>query len=464
VKGALIGLAAALAVFLSDGASAQRWGAGHFPNVTLTTQHGEAVRFYDDLIKGKIVAINLIYTTCKFACPLETARLKQIHKLLGERMGRDVFFYSITIDPDHDTPAVLKEYARQYDAGAGWVFLTGKRDDIDLISARLGLNPPVNPTNPDGHTPTLLIGNEASGQWMRSSALSSPSFLARTIGDWLDSWRSRATAPEVGAASGDVAPTIAAAPEYLFSKRCAACHTIGGGDQLGPDLAGVTTLRDPSWLRRFITAPDRMNEAGDPIALALRSKFKGVRMPNLGLREADAAALIDYIDKQSRLAGAASRTANPAAAASDVARVPDRAPGGAAPAGSMVIAASVLTPYLRVQQALYHDRLDEVKEAAEAISAAAPDLPKHVPAVVAVAGSLQRAATTDLAAARLAFAALNELLVGDGKTVHIDRADVHVAYCPMARKYWLQAGRAIQNPFYGQRMADCGRIVLPTDH
>src|SRR3954447_12031859 len=82
-----------------------RWGANYFPNVTLTTQDGASVHFYDDLIKGKIVAINLIYTTCKFACPLETARLAQVQHLIGERMGRDVFFYSITIDPEHDTPA-----------------------------------------------------------------------------------------------------------------------------------------------------------------------------------------------------------------------------------------------------------------------------------------------------------------------------------------------------------------------
>ena len=62
-----------------------RWGAGYFPNVTLTTQDGAPVRFYDDLVKGKIVAINLIYTTCKYACPLETARLSQVAKLLGDR-------------------------------------------------------------------------------------------------------------------------------------------------------------------------------------------------------------------------------------------------------------------------------------------------------------------------------------------------------------------------------------------
>src|SRR5206468_891561 len=114
-----------------------RQGPGYFPNVTLTTQDGASVRFYDDLIKGKIVAINLIYTTCKYACPLETARLSQVAKLLGDRMGRDIFFYSITIDPDVDTPAVLKEYAAKYQAGPGWTFLTGKKDDIETISKKL---------------------------------------------------------------------------------------------------------------------------------------------------------------------------------------------------------------------------------------------------------------------------------------------------------------------------------------
>ena len=166
-----------------------RWGADYFPNVTLTTQNGAPVRFYDDLVKGKIVAINLIYTTCKYACPLETARLSQVAKLLGERMGRDVFFYSITIDPDHDTPEVLKEYAAKYQAGPGWTFLTGKQADIDLISKKLGLYAAPNPANPDGHQPFLLVGNEETGQWMRNSAVDNPSFLARTIGDWLDSWQ-----------------------------------------------------------------------------------------------------------------------------------------------------------------------------------------------------------------------------------------------------------------------------------
>src|SRR5258708_16228911 len=124
-----------------------RWGANYFPNVTLTTQEGRSVRFYDDLIKGKIVAINLIYTSCQYNCPLETARLAQVQKLLGDRMGKDVFFYSITIDPQHDTPAVLKAYAEQFGAGPGWFFLTGKEADIDLLSRNLGLYSPPKPSN-----------------------------------------------------------------------------------------------------------------------------------------------------------------------------------------------------------------------------------------------------------------------------------------------------------------------------
>src|SRR5437899_4723547 len=135
----------------------------HFPNVELITQDGKTVHFYDDLIKGKIVAIDLIYTTCHYACPLETARLVQVQKKLGERVGSDIFFISISIDPEHDTPEVLRAYMEKYNIGPGWTFLTGKKDDIVFLTKRLGLysDPSV---NADGHIPHLLIGNEATGQ------------------------------------------------------------------------------------------------------------------------------------------------------------------------------------------------------------------------------------------------------------------------------------------------------------
>src|SRR5438105_15291565 len=83
------------------------WGVDYFPNVPLTTQDGKVVRFYDDLLKGKSVAINLIYTRCSASCPLETAKLAQLQKIMGDRVGKDIFFYSISIDPKNDTPEVL---------------------------------------------------------------------------------------------------------------------------------------------------------------------------------------------------------------------------------------------------------------------------------------------------------------------------------------------------------------------
>ncbi len=94
-------------------AAENRWGANYFPNVVLTTQDGTKVHFYDDVLKGKSVVIDLIYTECVDACPLETARLVQVQKILGDRVGKDIFFYSISIDPKHDTPKVLKEYAAE---------------------------------------------------------------------------------------------------------------------------------------------------------------------------------------------------------------------------------------------------------------------------------------------------------------------------------------------------------------
>src|SRR5689334_721484 len=121
---ALVAVAMGVAISTAYAAADTRGGADYFTNVELTTHEGRTVRFYDDLLKGKIVAIDLIYTTCQYACPLETARLAQVQRLLGDRMGRDVFFYSITIDPEHDTPAVLAEYAAKYRAGPGWLFLT----------------------------------------------------------------------------------------------------------------------------------------------------------------------------------------------------------------------------------------------------------------------------------------------------------------------------------------------------
>ena len=269
--------------------------SNRFPNVELVTQDGKKVRFYDDLIKGKVVAIELMYTTCKYNCPLETARLVQVQKLLGDRMGKDVFFYSITIEPEVDTPEVLKAYTQKYHIGPGWTFLTGKEADIKLISRRLGLDFLPNPNDPDGHTPHLLIGNEKTGLWMKNNALDNTKFIALKIEQMIGYG---AQSPTVASAGNGAVKLNLDKGQYLFATRCAACHTIGNGDKVGPDLLGVTNVRDHAWLARMIAEPDKLIEENDPIATSLFKKYKEIRMPRLGLPDADVKVLIEYMKMQ----------------------------------------------------------------------------------------------------------------------------------------------------------------------
>jgi protein SCO1/2 len=432
-------------------ASREGRGASVIPNVTLTTHEGRTVRFYDDLVKGKIVAINLIYTSCKYACPLETARLAQVQKLLGDRMGRDIFFYSISIDPEHDTPEVLNEYSKKFHAGPGWLFLTGQRADIDFLSKKLGLYTPPQSANADGHRPFLLVGNEATGQWMRNSATDNPGFLARTIGDWLDSWRTAKQSPLPAYHEG---PRVAFDKgQYTFSSRCSACHTIGRGDNIGPDLYGVTGTRDRAWLTRFIVAPDQMNEEGDPIAVALRAKYKQARMPNLNLSASDAAAVIEYIEKQSRAARAAAvpERVTPAVAS-------EGAKPGSAPLNRRVDLTPLLGSYLLIQRSLHADRLASVQQSANRVAIEAAKLGSDGDAIAAAARSLQQA--DSLAGARAAFADLSDAILLYSKSMNGGLpAGVRVAYCPMARKHWLQDGEEIRNPFHGAAMSACGRFL-----
>jgi len=276
-----------------------RWGADYFPNVTLTTQDGAKVRFYDDLLKGKSVAINLFYTSCQDICPLETAKLVQVQRLFGERMGKDIFFYSIAIDP-WDTPKENKAYAQKFGVGPGWLFLSGKPEDIKLISRKLGLSRASDADSKDGHSASLMVGNVPSGQWMRNSAMDNPQFLAATIGNFLG-WRDL----KADRSYAEARPLAIDKGQFLFESRCAACHTLGGGDRLGPDLLGVTTRRERGWLARYLAEPEKMRAEGDPIATSLFKKYKPVRMPNVELGTDDVAALLSYLEARSHASGEA---------------------------------------------------------------------------------------------------------------------------------------------------------------
>lgn len=278
--------------------TSSRWGANYFPNVLLTTQDGESVRFFDDMIKDKVVAINFIYTRCSDTCPLETAQLVKVQGILGNRLGTKVFFYSVSIDPEHDTPRVLKVYKERF--GARWTFLTGKKSDIIALRKKLGLYIEEIQDGSNNHNVNMIIGNQATGRWMKRSPFENPYVLADQIGNWLTGWK----APPQGDDYAN-APTLRniSRGEQLFRTRCATCHSLTGAQPagaLGPDLLGVTRKRELSWLVNWLRAPDQMLKKKDPIAIALLEQYNNLAMPNMRLNKQEVLNLIHYLEKKTQ--------------------------------------------------------------------------------------------------------------------------------------------------------------------
>lgn len=276
------------------------WGANYFPNVPLTTQDGEKVRFFDDLIEDKVVVINFIYTSCPDTCPLETAQLVRVQKIMGDRLGKDVFFYSISIDPERDTPEVLKEYKERFKAN--WTFLTGKKSDIIELRKKLGLYIDEIQDGSNNHNVNMIIGNQKTGRWMKRSPFENTHVLADQIGNWLTGWKA---APKGDSYAN--APKLRNIPrgEQIYRTRCASCHSLTGKElagALGPDLLGVTQRREKRWLFDWLKAPDQMLKKKDPIAIALYEQYNNLAMPNMRLNKEEAVVLLDYIkDETERL-------------------------------------------------------------------------------------------------------------------------------------------------------------------
>jgi len=139
----------------------------YFPNFELTTHEGKKVHFYDDLIKDKIVVINFMYVKCQGVCMPVTMNLKKVQNLLGDRVGRDIFMYSITLKPEEDTPQSLKRYVRAHKIKRGWTFLTGKPDEINTLRRSLGFKDAKVKLDRDltNHTGMVKYGNEAHQWW-----------------------------------------------------------------------------------------------------------------------------------------------------------------------------------------------------------------------------------------------------------------------------------------------------------
>ena len=147
------------------------------PDVEVLDQNGNELHFYSDLIKGKTVAINFIFTNCTTICPPLAATFARVQKEMGDKVGRDVHFISISVDPLTDTPERLKAWGAKFKAGAGWTFVTGDKQEMDKLLSALG----ASVARREDHSPTVIVGNDLKGVWTRTYGLAKTSQMVGLI-------------------------------------------------------------------------------------------------------------------------------------------------------------------------------------------------------------------------------------------------------------------------------------------
>lgn len=157
--------------------------AGYFPNVTVVTHRGEKALFYDDLLRGRIVTLNFLSTQHPSARKA-TENLVKVQRLLGDRVGKDIFMYSLTTDPRHDTPEVLAKFADELGVGPGWSFLTGKPRIMQGLLSRIFVGPHERATGGDHAGPRcsrglVRYGNMVTGAFGSFPARVRPEFIAQ---------------------------------------------------------------------------------------------------------------------------------------------------------------------------------------------------------------------------------------------------------------------------------------------
>ena len=158
--------------------AAQARARSYFTDTLLLSEEGRPVRFYSDLLDGRVVVISFLFTRCRATCPLLTHKLVQVKQALGERFGRDVHFISISVDPDFDTPKELQKFARRNQAlGKGWTFLTGKKENLRAVLGKLGGQVEL----PDEHSTAFIAGNARTKHWTHVPPDASPAEIAERL-------------------------------------------------------------------------------------------------------------------------------------------------------------------------------------------------------------------------------------------------------------------------------------------
>jgi len=160
-----------------SGQEPERLDGLQIPDVSVVDQDGKTVRFTSELVRDRVVAINFVFTTCTTICPPMGANFAKLRQLLGERAGRDVHLISVSVDPRTDTPERLKAWAGRFGAGPGWTLVTGEPAEVARLLKALGAYTP----DIKDHSPLLLVGNAAKGEWTRAYGLTPPAKIAEIL-------------------------------------------------------------------------------------------------------------------------------------------------------------------------------------------------------------------------------------------------------------------------------------------
>ena len=152
------------------------------PHLELVDQDGRTVRFFEDLVAGRVVAINFIFTTCTTICPPMGATFSRLQERLGDRLGDEVALISVSVDPDTDTPARLKEWGERFGAGPGWTLVTGQKGTVNELLRALGTYTP----DAESHAPVALLADARSGTWRRAYGLTAPQKMVEVLEGFLE--------------------------------------------------------------------------------------------------------------------------------------------------------------------------------------------------------------------------------------------------------------------------------------
>ena len=171
------GLTVAAQETQTPGTNADTSAKKYFTDVVLVNQNGEKMRFYSDLLQGKVVIINSFFATCAGSCLPLTRNLEKLQQALGNRMGKDVYILSISVDPTVDTPTSLKAYAKKLNAGPGWHFLTGDKESVDFALKKIGHFV----DSKESHLNIFIIGNERTGLWKKAFGLAKSDELVKVV-------------------------------------------------------------------------------------------------------------------------------------------------------------------------------------------------------------------------------------------------------------------------------------------